>query len=162
MRRAAAIKRGHNNVMLCYVTSPHRQRRTPNFLSVRRAAAIGNRCEGGYPHLARPAAPSRTIQPASVLTRTGQPDPRHIFTLVVALSMCPHHMHDPLTAACMIGPLALSSCTVTVLTHGPVLGPALSHRHPSCPGVPETGTSAPFCTPGSAAPLLHSPAPLYA
>ena len=42
------------------------------------------------PHLARPAAPSRTIQPASALTRTGQPDPRHICTLAVALSMCPH------------------------------------------------------------------------
>ena len=54
------------------------------------------------PHLARPAAPSRTIQPASALTRTGQPDPRHICTLSrSSLEVSPHarllppwHMHD--------------------------------------------------------------------
>ena len=115
------------------------------------------------PHLARPAAPSRTIQPASVLTRTGQPDPRHICTLAVALSRCPHTHDSSHHGTCMIGPLALSSCTATVLAHGPVLGPALPHRHPSCPAAPQTGTSrTPFGTPGSAAPLLHSPAPLYA
>ena len=57
------------------------------------------------------------------------------------------------TTPCMIGPLALSSCTATVLAHGPVLGPAPPHRHPSCPAAPQTGTSrTPFGTPGSAAP----------
>ena len=100
------------------------------------------------PHLARPAAPSRTIQPASVLTRTGQPDPRHICTLAVALSRCPHTHDSSHHGTCMIGPLALSSCTATVLAHGPVLGPALPHRHPSCPAVPQTGTSRTILHPG--------------
>ena len=50
--------------------------------------------------------------------------------------------------ACTIGPLALSSCTATVLAHGPVLGPALPHRHPSCPAVPQTGTSRTILHPG--------------
>ena len=66
------------------------------------------------------------------------------------------------TTLCTIGPLALSARTATVLAHGPVLGPAPPHRHPSCPAAPQTGTSRTICTPGSAAPLLHSPAPLYA
>ena len=100
------------------------------------------------PHLARLAAPSRTIQPASVLTRTGQPDPRHICTLAVALSRCPHTHDSSHHGTCMIGPLALSSCTATVLAHGPVLGPALPHRHPSCPAVPQTGTSRTILHPG--------------
>ena len=44
------------------------------------------------PQVARPAAPSRTIQPAPVLTRTGHPGPRHICILTVALSMS--HTHN--------------------------------------------------------------------
>ena len=100
------------------------------------------------PHLARPAAPSRTIQPALVLTRTGQPGPPHICTLTVALSTCPHTFRLPPTMACRIGPLALSSCTATVLAHGPVLGPALPHRHPSCPAAPQTGTARTILHPG--------------
>ena len=73
------------------------------------------------------------------------------------------HVPTPATMACTIGSLTLSSRTATVLAHGHALGPALPHRHPSCPTAPQTGTfRTPFCTPGSAAPLLHSPAPLYA
>ena len=108
-----------------------------------RAAAI-RRSSRGAPS---PAAPSRTIQPASVLTRTGQPDPRHICTLAVALSRCPH-THDSSHHGMHVGPLALSSCTATVLAHGPVLGPALPHRHPSCPAAPQTGTSRTILHPG--------------
>ena len=64
------------------------------------------------PHVARPAAPSRTIQPAPVLTRTGQPGPRHICILTVALSMCPH-MHDSSHHG----------------VHDRTLGPKLMHSH---------------------------------
>ena len=64
------------------------------------------------PHLARPAAPSRTIQPASALTRTGKLGPRHICTLTVALTMCPHTFR-PLPHA----------------VHDRTLGPKLIHSH---------------------------------
>ena len=99
------------------------------------------------PHLARPAAPSRTIQPASVLTRTGQPGPRHLHPNRSSLDVSPHARLPP-TMACTIGPLTLSSFTATVLAHGPVLDPAPPHRHPSCPAVPQTGTSRTILHPG--------------
>ena len=58
------------------------------------------------------------------------------------------HVPTPATMACTIGPLDLSSCTATVLAHGPVLGPAPPHRHPSCPAAPQTGTSRTILHPG--------------
>ena len=64
--------------------------------------------------------------------------------------------------ACMIGPLALSPCTATVLAHGPVLGPRFRIATRAAPQRLKLAPPAPFCIPGSASPLLHSPAPFYA
>ena len=95
------------------------------------------------PRLARPAAPFRTIQ----LTRTGQPGPRHICTLTVALSTCPHTfrllphaVHDRI-----LDPKRTHSHRAGTR---PCAWPALPHRHPSCPAAPQTGTSRTILHPG--------------
>ena len=145
-RQASGLFLGQNQASAFYSRSRNRKRRRCALVGAPRPYA-GRPAARGYDQLARTYPLSQTIQLAPVLTRTGQPGPRHICTLTVALSTCPHTRLPP-TMECKIGPLTLSSGTATVLAHGPVLGPAPPHHQPSCPAAPPTGPSRTIRHPG--------------
>ena len=118
-----------------------------NFAKVARAATIAP----GRPQWIRSVdRPAPTLDdPAGTSPYShwkAWPSP-HLHPNRSSLDVSPH-VPTPPTMACTIGPLALSARTATVLAHGPVLGPAPPHRHPSCPAAPQTGPSRTILHPG--------------
>ena len=141
--------------------SPHVRVAVPRRRRAATIASAGRPAARGSDQLARPAP--IPDDPAGIIPYShwaARPS-AHLHPNRSSLDVSPH-VPTPPTMACTIGPLALSARTATVLAHGPVLGPRCRIATQAAPQRLQLAPPAPFCTLGSAAPLLHSPAPLYA
>ena len=111
-----------------------------NFAKVARAATIAPGRPQWIRSVDRPAPTLDDPAGTSPYSHCAARPSAHLHPNRSSLDVSPH-VPTPPSMACTIGPLTLSSFTATVLAHGPVLGPTLQHRRPSCPVAPRTGTS---------------------